>query len=273
MVATTVTPGLEHAKSVPGRHFSFSRADREEDIASTYRIRYQVYCLERGFLDASHYPEGLERDAFDAHAVPILARHEQGEPAGTARLVMPSALGFPLEGHCRFSPGREVPSDTTGPFPARYVEISRLAVSRAFRRRKGDGLYGGPPRPGSPQAGGAEILAFPTSQQTPEIVSGIYRLLYQESRRRGVEHWVVAMERGLDIILRRMGLDFTPIGPRIDYFGPVRPYLASIETLERHLYRTAPEVLRFMLTGLEPELWPAFARDRGDSWGDLASIG
>jgi N-acyl amino acid synthase of PEP-CTERM/exosortase system len=155
---------------------------------------------------------------------------------------------------------------------SRYAEISRLAVSKVFRRRQGDTFYGGVPRLAPTADGDMRVEPFPQPQETPEIVSGIYQALYQESKRVGIEHWLVAMERGLELILRRMGFHFNPIGPRIDYFGPVRPYVASIQAVEQHLYHAKPDLLRFLLDGLERELWPALV-PRGDaSWGDVAAI-
>src|SRR5690606_32062710 len=38
-------------------------------LEASYRLRYQVYCRERGFLPAECYPDEIETDAFDAHAV------------------------------------------------------------------------------------------------------------------------------------------------------------------------------------------------------------
>lgn len=253
------------------RYFAFSRADCDARREVTYRIRYQVYCVERAFLDHALYPDGLERDAFDAHAVHILATHKRGEPAGTARLVMHSERGFPFRHHCRLDPDHARRIDDPATELGRYAEVSRLAVAKAFRRREGDTLYGGSPRPASSGTAMTEIVPFPTPPETPEIVSGLYRALYQESKRRGIEHWFVAMERGLKIILNRAGFRFEPIGPTVDYFGPVRPYMASIDRFERHLFNTAPAVLRFMLLGLERDLWPDYARDAGGPWAEQAS--
>ena len=39
-----------------------------ELMERSYRLRYQVYCVERGFLDAGDYPEQLERDEFDRYS-------------------------------------------------------------------------------------------------------------------------------------------------------------------------------------------------------------
>src|SRR6185312_7020962 len=67
---------------------SVELADTPELVREAHRLRYQVYCLERGYkLDG----EGLEIDEYDtrAHHV-VLCHRRSGEVLGTARLVLPS---------------------------------------------------------------------------------------------------------------------------------------------------------------------------------------
>ena len=238
------------------RFFRFGRVEGPADLEATYRIRYQVYCIERGFFDREDYPAGLEEDEFDAVSVHLLATHlGDGEPAGTARLVLNSPLGFPFLEHCELAPGYDWLKESGGPATVHYAEVSRLAVSKLFRRRLGDAFYGGPPRPRSPQG---EVIEFPTPCNASEILSGIHRELYQQSLRLGITHWIVAMERSLYLILARMGCLFTPIGPKVDYCGPVRPYVMSLRDYESSLYRTAPAILRYMVAGLETGLLPGY---------------
>src|SRR5262245_55209896 len=69
-------------------------------LEASYRLRFQVYCLEHRILDPSQYAERLEQDEFDAYSVHAGAVDPCGHLAGTARLVMRSALGLPLLRHC-----------------------------------------------------------------------------------------------------------------------------------------------------------------------------
>ncbi len=225
-------------------------------LATVYAIRYQVYCLERGLLGADSYPDGLEFDPFDAHSVHLLATHRCGHPAGAARLVMPSGLGFPLMQHCVFAGRFEALNDPQHPALGSFAEISRLAISKVFRRRASDGLYGGPPR--RYEAPCCPMPAHPQWRpaNSPEILMALSRSLYQESKRRGVTNWMVAMDRGLDVMLRRLGFRFDPAGPEGDYFGPVRPYVTSIKQFERRLHAISPPTLAYLAQGLEPSLWP-----------------
>jgi N-acyl amino acid synthase of PEP-CTERM/exosortase system len=241
------------------RYFRSSCVDGTPELEATYRIRHQVYCVERGFLSERTYPNGLELDEYDSHALHLLAKHHAGEPAGTLRLVMHSELGFPLMRHCVFSGEHAFLNDPSHPAMHHFAEISRVAVSKVFRRRAGDSPYGGPPRFSQPQgSAGGDVIDFPIPMDTPEILTGLFRVLYQESKRRGVTHWMGAMERGLFVLLKRAGFVMIPAGPEVDYYGPVRPYVASIAELEARLNEKDPQKLRYMVRGLEPALLPSF---------------
>ena len=56
---------------------------RPDLLAQSYRLRYQVYCLERKFLPAEDYPAGLELDEFDSHSPP---RRRRGCAAVSSRV-------------------------------------------------------------------------------------------------------------------------------------------------------------------------------------------
>jgi N-acyl amino acid synthase of PEP-CTERM/exosortase system len=241
----------ETSKGVSTNYFNVVGADDGSLLIETYRVRYQVFCVERGFLDADAYPQLLETDEFDARSIHVLARHKQGHVAGTARLVLHSPCGFPIHSHCTFDDAYAYLRDPASPLLDHYSEISRLAVSKMFRQRADDTFYGGAPRPATDPKLTQEPLVIPTTG--PEIVTGIYKYLYHESKRLGITHWLVAMERSLDLMLRRMGFHFKPVGPEVDYYGPVRPYLATIAELEQALWRH-PKMAAYMMEGLPRDL-------------------
>ena len=246
-------PGVVHDQEP---YFRFACVDDATDLETVYAIRYQVYCAERRFLDEADYPTQLESDDYDAHSLHVLATHRAGHPAGTARLVMNSRLGFPAAQHCVFSEEFSFLNDPSHPSLARYAEVSRLAVSKAFRRREGDTPYGGPPRDDSRSQAGAEVVYLAPPRNTPEILMGICRVLYQQSKRLGITHWVFAMERSLYVLLKRMGFKYMPAGPETDYYGPVRPYVVSIEALEKGVSSASPATFAYMVKGLESDLLP-----------------
>src|SRR4051812_17676770 len=63
--------GLEYYNSV----FSSSIADTPEDRDESFRVRFQVYCIDNGFEDPANNPDGLEHDCFDSHSVHSVLTH------------------------------------------------------------------------------------------------------------------------------------------------------------------------------------------------------
>jgi N-acyl amino acid synthase of PEP-CTERM/exosortase system len=217
-------------------------------LESSYRLRYQVYCLERGFLRPEDYPLGLETDEFDCVSSHVGAVDAHGELAGTARLVKNTAAGFPLFHHCSIFPqerARDTPND-------RVVEIGRLSVSRHYRRRL------------------ADAAAITGNDQSPQRAAGyqgenrrsgrggvlltIIKAVYQQSKRMGATEWLAATEPSLQRVLARHGVPFRQIGPESDYFGLVAPYVMDVEEFDQIILSGRfPELEGFDL-GLEARL-------------------
>ncbi len=216
--------------------------DHAEILSEIYRLRYQVYVNEWGFEEPEDYPEGLEYDNYDDYSSHIYARSSRGTKvrvAGTVRLILNSPLGFPVENFFDITETRpDIDRNCIG-------EISRLAVSKKFRRRTID-----------PAIFGAELLAInhvpryvDAGRDTRrhcehEIVRGLYIALYRDSKLRGLTHWYAVMARGLYIVLKRWGVVFEQIGPARDYHGVRAPYLINIETMEHTLAKLNPDFLR-----------------------------
>ncbi len=207
-----------------------------------YQLRFQVYCLECGFLDPSDYPQGLESDEFDGRSAHFGAYDRGDALAGCVRLVRPDAIGtFPFQNHCvDLLDGVRLP-------PAnRSAEISRLMVREDLRRRTGDA-----PSPAvspGPPAGPGAAVRRPTEmrQPSPHILLSLYREMYLYSVQHGIRYWYAAMERALARTLNRMRFGFRPIGPATDYYGPVAPFVADLRELEHQLDRHAPSLLAWM---------------------------
>lgn len=242
----------------------FEVVDASHDPAlldECYGLRYQVYCLERQFLAETKYPEEKESDSFEKRSSHFLARHrDSGVPAGTARLVKYSDQGFPMLSRCTID--QEHAHLLTPDSMTASGEVSRVAVSKRFRQRAGDTQYGGPPRADAQDAK-AVTTEVETNVQTswPEIVAGLYKGIYHEAKRSGLSTLIVAMERGLHVLLKRMHIDFKPIGPEIDYYGPVKPYILIFDDAERNLAKKSPATLWYLLNGLEMRFWPRCAQN------------
>ena len=188
-------------------------------LAEIQRLRYDVYCIERGYLDHKQFPDARESDAYDGFSVHLAGRDVDGKVSGTARLVLDSPLGFPLEAHATgLSPEfLAVPRE-------RMAEISRLAVAKAGRK---------PRKPGQLNA-------------DPIVLFKVFREICAHSTRLGLDYWLAAMEPTLQRLLRRLvGFEFVQIGDPMDYYGEVVPYMGSIEVFRQGIERDRPELFDY----------------------------
>ncbi len=248
---------LECSKETGGdaveSHFEFFVIDDTRYLADSYALRYDIYCEELGFLSTKDYPERFEKDVFDESAIHIGAVNKAGVLVGTARLVLPSSHGLPLFKHCKLFDKCADYVNPANPLLSTAAEVSRLALIKSCRRRAGDGLYD------LAISEDDEIQTkananVPHRRHRSEIVLGIYKILYQESKRRGITHWFAAMEKTLLRLLYRYKFAFNPIGEEVDYYGPVTPYLAELAVIEEGVRRQCPALYAEYIKGLKPEL-------------------
>jgi len=120
-------------------YFDIVSANTPDLLAESYRLRYRVLCLEESVpgFEKQKYPDGMERDEYDASSVHSLLRYRTtGEFVGTVRLILSDPADvdrpFPIELHAAgdFDPKRidirRLPRGQT-------AEISRLVVPRSLR--------------------------------------------------------------------------------------------------------------------------------------------
>jgi N-acyl amino acid synthase of PEP-CTERM/exosortase system len=201
-----------------------------------FELRFQIYCLERGFLPAAGYPDQRETDASDASSAHFCAFNAHQELVGYVRLVPPDAAQrFPFESHC----DALLKGAALAP-PAQAAEISRLMVRHDYRRRRGDVLEG------VTVAEDRARIAQELRDHSPQILLSLYRQMYAYSLAKGIRYWYAAMERPLARALTHMHFPFRQIGPVSDYYGKVAPYLGDLRELEAHLDRRDPALKVWM---------------------------
>src|SRR5437660_11896620 len=71
-------------------HFEVVRASTPSLLDEVYRLRYQVYCVERRFESTADQVDGREVDIDDPRSVHVLLIHRRtGAIAGTVRAILP----------------------------------------------------------------------------------------------------------------------------------------------------------------------------------------
>lgn len=218
------------------RYLDAEIAVNESQRREAHQLRYEIYCIERGYEDPSRFSGGLEEDEFDSHSVHSLVRHtSSGMAAGVVRLILPNPLKpeslLPIELSCGHSFNQAVLGDFEFPRTA-IAEVSRFAISNRLIARAGQGgdiPVSGPQAVNMPSRGEA-------SQYLPHISLGLIAMLFVTSARHQITHWYAAMEPSLSRLLSRSGVDFTPIGPVIDYHGRRQPMIANVRDLLGNIY-------------------------------------
>lgn len=184
-----------------------------------FRIRHEVYCRDLGWEPIRE--DGRESDEFDRHSIHcLLRRRDSGEPVGCARLILarpekPSYL-FPFEASCQGvldGSLAEMPRTTMG-------EVSRLAVLRDFRKRKGESSV-------AVSMTDEDFEARGRNARFPFIPVSLYLAMAAIAQRVGVEHVFVLTEPRLASHFVRIGFDIRAVGGAIEHRGKRVPSLLS----------------------------------------------
>ena len=126
------------------RYFEIVRADTPALLEEVFRLRYQVYCVELAVpgFERDNYPDGLDRDVYDARSLHCLLRHRRtGAWAGTARLVCadPARMDAPFPAEVAGGAKMEPEYLHTASRLRRCIgENSRFILARQFRVRAGE---------------------------------------------------------------------------------------------------------------------------------------
>ena len=198
-------------------------------LEDSFRLRYQVYCVERGFLDAADYPSGRETDEFDDNSMHLGVVDSEGQLAGTARLIRTNPRGFPMFRHCSFFPDVHM-LDSPHFVP---VEVSRVAISRHYVR----------------------------GRKRTEPFLTLVRAMVQGARYEGATHLMGATDAALHRWLLHFGLPYRVSGPAVDYYGQVSPCLMSLSELDEIIARDRFPCLR----GLDAVWTPALSQGLDES--------
>jgi len=206
------------AIAVAHQYFEVESIDDPESLDEVFRLRYQVYCVERGFEPGCN---GQETDRFDSISRHVLLRHRStGIAVGTVRLVIPRLGGpaakLPLEQVIDPPRLRALPR-------SRIAEVSRFALSKELRA-------------GSARSGSLARLA---------LIRGIVQL----SACMRVTHWCALMEPKLLRLLSTSGIHFMPMARLVEHHGLRQPSVVELAEMLERVYREKPEVWDFITDG------------------------
>lgn len=229
--------------------FNVELALTPEAINTVYEVRYQVYCIDRPFEDPNCFHDKRERDSYDPRSAHALIRHRiTGDSVAAVRLVLagenPEIADFPMEGPCVPHMDQHAKHAISATPRHRIAEISRMAVSREFRRRLNE----------DKSVSGISEHAYYTDAENgkramPYISLGLFAAILQMSVRHGITHWMAVMEPAQLRLLKRFGVEFDHVGPIMEYHGKRRPAYTEAASLVEGIRRRRPDVWSLITGG------------------------
>lgn len=163
------------------------RLAEETDVEVIQKCRFDVYS-EEGFIDPDNFPDGREFDAYDSHAISIIATAGLGTVAiGTTRLILGSQTVLPIQG---FPHSAVINSQSSA------GEISRLCVRDKYRNGK--------------------------------VSIGMYRVLFHITQVHEIEEVYIIVDEDFFNTIRWIGFPFEKIGPTRDYMGKTIPAMCAV---------------------------------------------
>lgn len=241
-----------HAESVANlftQYFYVVGGNTPEIRRTACNIRYQVYCQEFKYELEENCPNQMESDEYDAQSDHCLLIHNHThQPAGCVRLIrsLPNKPNPPLPfaRFCKQAFDKEQFDPAHLPLGA-FVEISRLAVTAQFRRRKYDEH-----KPVSlPHEQTTEPGNIPgvdhQRHRFPFIPIGLVLSAFTIILRNDYKYSLAMMETRLANMLGRYGLIWTQVGEVMDYHGPRAPFVVYNDKILPNL-ESKPEVYELM---------------------------
>jgi N-acyl amino acid synthase of PEP-CTERM/exosortase system len=203
-----LNPGTQFSK-----YFELVLAESPQVQDEVFRIRHQVYCEELGYENVT--PDGHERDECDRHSKHLLLRTANtGVRVGCTRLILPDpdqpSSPLPFERACAATIDRRLIDPAALPRDS-IAEVSRLAVVREFRRRKGE----------ERTKDGVAVIDYGTPKQPrfPYIQLGLYLGAVALAHRLGIKIIFFLTEPRLAGHFEKLGFPVQQIGGPIEHRG------------------------------------------------------
>lgn len=208
--------------------------DLREEV---FRLRYQIFCIEAGYEDAQAFPDGLERDAYDPRSKHILLKHRaSGEYVGTLRIILPRRddplKSFPLQAVCNHSLIQDPQ------ISSRLCEISRLCVSKSFRRRAFDRSIFSDYHQIDLSAAKAAVNQAVLRRVVPYSPIGLFKKAFEVILNEGLVDCIAVMEPRHIKQLLAIGFTYTPLGDLIEFHGQRQPMAFNLREVYVHAQKT-----------------------------------
>jgi N-acyl-L-homoserine lactone synthetase len=187
----------------------FKRADTEKELKSCQSIRYKVYCKERKWLTAAHYPDELESDIYDEKSPTFIALNDDFDVVGLMRVIKGSDYGtLPFLDHPSI---RKIDVNIST-----MIELSRYIVV--------------------------------SSKNRSLISHGIFRISHHYCRQHGITDYVILIEPSLHRLIERFYWFYKPMCTPALYYGAFTyPAICNVKQIEKIWYTKYPMNYQFYM--------------------------
>ncbi|PKQ15016.1 MAG: hypothetical protein CVT67_11520 [Actinobacteria bacterium HGW-Actinobacteria-7] len=151
-----------------------------EHIRMAQQLRYDVFCAEKGWIEGTACPEGLDSDEYDDDAIHFIAL-DDGVPVGTTRVLLGAKHVLPAM--------KFIDIDALGLEPHEVVEISRLATHKGKR------------------------------SQDLKLFLGLTHLTWEWCMAHDIKAWLAISDVPLFKLFERIKMPLLAAGSAIDYLG------------------------------------------------------
>lgn len=208
-------------------YFEMIPANSDALKQEVYKLRYQVYCVEKGFLETR--ANGMEYDEYDAHSSHYLIRHRDSDCyMATTRLILPDSNHpeklFPMEVYSQIDNIKLLNTMHRG----NLAELSRFCVSKQFRRRANE----------------RDLLVTNDVDEnrcsrrekdsSAHLTLALFACAIRMSSEHNIHYWYAIMEPASKRIASALGIHFVELGPlrpSAHYYGMRAPYAIKVDDL------------------------------------------
>ena len=229
------------------QHFSnfflLEHCRSDATINECKKLRYDVFCSEKGYFIDNNQSKCIESDEYDSRSVHSLIRHRTtNRVAATVRLVLANEWQpedpFPIE---HFEVLRRMERDQKWRINrASLAEISRFAIAQVFRRRTEE----------RNKIHGITDEVFREyhneRRQIGDLTLGLFKAVVAMSYENDISHWYAMMEPKLIRLLSRYGIRFNTVGPIFNHCGLRQPCIASVNDVLSGIYHSRRDVWSFI---------------------------
>ena len=186
-----------------------------------FNLRYQIYCIEKGFEEAKQFPDGLEKDEYDDRAVHFLIKHKADHQwVGTFRLIIDKFHDLPISQHAHIAHAHQADPQKA------VVEFSRLGILRPFQKH-------------------SQKIARDSEDPDLCIVFNAISAGIEYSRKCGSHKIYFLCRRSLIRVVNKMGIKTHQVGDKTVYRGTRYPYKLDLADFPLRLFETRHALQEF----------------------------